>query len=264
MMNEQAEVAFNRAITSETWLMGLRSRAVAGSAHPGQFVMIRVREGTDPLLRRPFSICGTEGDLFLVLYRVVGKGTEIMSREVRVGHKVSVVGPLGNGFSIPDWRSIPFLVSGGLGIAPLLFLAQRLGSREFKFMAGFGSTRQCIPAQEVLDLSAHLEISTDDGTEGHHGFVTELLENHLIEGTERKTAAQIFACGPAGMLKRVAGIAMDLGVPCQTSLEAPMACGLGACLGCVVKAAPTEDRSYYYVCKDGPVFTTSMIDWESL
>ena len=263
MMNEQAEVAFNRLLTHETWLMGLRSKTVAKAAHPGQFMMIRVREGLDPMLRRPFSICGTEGDLFLVLYRVVGKGTEIMSREITAGQRVSVLGPLGNGFSIPDWRRIPFLVSGGLGIAPLLFLAQRLGSREFQFMAGFGSSPQCIPAQEVVDLSVHLEISTDDGTGGHHGLVTDLLERQL-EGGGRNMAPQIFACGPAGMLRRVAGIAADRGIPCQASVEAPMACGLGACLGCVVKAAPTEDRSYYYVCKDGPVFSTSMIDWESL
>ena len=114
-----------------------------------------------------------------------------------------------------------------------------------------------------MDLSVHPEISTDDGTEGHHGPVTDLLEKQL-EGGGRKIAPQIFACGPAGMLKRVAGIAADRGIPCQASLEAPMACGLGACLGCVVKAAPIQDRSYYYVCKDGPVFSTSMIDWESL
>jgi dihydroorotate dehydrogenase electron transfer subunit len=263
MMNEQAEVAFNRPLTSETWLMGLRSMAVAQSAYPGQFVTIRVREGVDPLLRRPFSICGTEGDLFLVLYRVVGKGTEIMSREIGIGDRVSVLGPLGRGFIIPDEERRLLLIGGGLGIAPLLFLAQRLGSRKFRFMAGFGSASQCIPAQEVLDLSVKLEIATDDGTEGHHGLVSELLEKCLRESSG-ETAVQIFACGPAGMLKNVASTAMTLGIPFQASLEAPMACGLGACLGCVVKAAPTEERSYYYVCKDGPVFSARMIDWGSL
>lgn len=263
MIDEKAEVAFNRALTSDTWLMGLRSATIAGSARPGQFVMVRVRSGLDPLLRRPFSICGVEGNLFLLLYRVVGKGTEIMAGEIAAGDKISVLGPLGNGFRVPEEEGTMLLIAGGIGIAPLLFLAHKLGHTDFRFMAGFGSAAGIIPPQEVLDLSAHLHVSTDDGTEGHHGPVTDLLETHL---RERRAGSNpfIFACGPRGMLKSVAGTAIKNGFLCQVSMEASMACGLGACLGCVVKAAPEEKQTYYHVCSDGPVFEASMIDWEPL
>ncbi|PKN29480.1 MAG: dihydroorotate dehydrogenase electron transfer subunit [Deltaproteobacteria bacterium HGW-Deltaproteobacteria-21] len=262
MIEDQAEVAFNRPLTSDTWLMGLRSAAISGSAYPGQFVMVRVRKGVDPLLRRPFSICGVEGDLFLLLYRVVGKGSEIMTG-IEAGGRVSVLGPLGNGFRIPEDDRKMLLAAGGIGIAPLLFLAHRLGSREFRFMAGFGSADGIIPVQEVLDLSRPLQVSTDDGTQGHHGPVTDLLQGTLHEcGTG--SPCSIFTCGPRGMLKSVARIAGKDGIACQVSMEASMACGLGACLGCVVPAAPGETRTYYHVCSEGPVFDATMIDWEAV
>jgi dihydroorotate dehydrogenase electron transfer subunit len=263
MIEDKAEVAFNRMLTSDTWLMGLRSAAISASARPGQFVMVRVRNGAEPLLRRPFSICGVEGDLFLVLYRIVGKGTEIMAGEIAAGDRISVLGPLGNGFRPPEERRTIFLVAGGIGIAPLLFLAQRLVRRDSIFLAGFGSAAAIIPVQEVLDLSAPLRVSTDDGAEGHHGPVTDLLEAHLRE-LPKGVGAEVFSCGPKPMLKTVAGMALETAVPCQVSMEASMACGLGACLGCVVKAAPAEKRIYYHACSDGPVFDASMIDWESV
>jgi dihydroorotate dehydrogenase electron transfer subunit len=260
MIEEKSEVVFNRPLTSDTWLMGLRSDEIAGSAGAGQFVMVRVRDGADPLLRRPFSICGVEGNLFLLLYRVVGRGTEIMAREIAAGDKVSVLGPLGNGFRIPEEERTMLLLAGGIGIAPLLFLAQKLGSRNFTLMAGFGSAGGIISAQKVLDLSIPLQISTDDGTQGHHGPVTDLLQTHLQE-LRTESNPFIFACGPRPMLRSVAGTAIEGGIPCQVSMEASMACGLGACLGCVIKAAASEKQPYYHVCSDGPVFEASMIDW---
>jgi len=258
MIEEQAEVAFNRQLTSDTWLMGLRSAAISGRASPGQFVMVRVRKGVDPLLRRPFSICGVEGDLFLLLYRVVGKGSEIMTG-IGAGVRVPVLGPLGNGFRVPEENRRMLLVAGGIGIAPLLFLAQRFVYGEFRFMAGFASAGAIIPVQEVLDLSNPLQVSTDDGAEGHHGPVTDLLQKNL-QGCDTGASCSIFTCGPKGMLRSVARIAQ--GIPCQVSMEASMACGLGACLGCVVTAAPGEAKTYYHVCSEGPVFEASMIDWE--
>ena len=140
MIEEHAEVAFNRPLNANTWLMGIASPGVARSAVPGQFVMLRVRKGVDPLLRRPFSVCGVQGDLFQILYRVVGRGTEILSREVRRGDRIPVLGPLGRGFSLPSERGTSLLVAGGIGIAPLLFLASAQGGRPFRLMAGFGSS----------------------------------------------------------------------------------------------------------------------------
>ena len=125
MIEQHIEIVFNNRINSDTFLMGLRSPEIVKAARPGQFVMIRVRAGSDPLLRRPFSICGIRDDLFLVLYRVVGQGTAIMA-EIREGERLSVLGPLGVGFDVPKSEQVPLLVAGGIGIAPLFFLAQSM------------------------------------------------------------------------------------------------------------------------------------------
>lgn len=262
MIEETGEVVFNRPVNANTWLMGIASPDVARSAEPGQFVMLRVRSGVDPLLRRPFSVCGVQGGLFQVLYRVVGKGTEILSREVRKGDRLPLLGPLGRGFREPPRGGTRLLVAGGIGIAPLLFLASSLRNERFRFLAGFASAREIIPAGEISNLPLDVEISTDDGTAGRAGLVTELLEERLRQ--EGGSRFSIYTCGPKPMLKKMASIAAGCGLPCQVSLESFMACGLGACQGCAVKSAPGEGRPYYHVCKDGPVFDSRQIDWEAL
>jgi dihydroorotate dehydrogenase electron transfer subunit len=262
VIEEQGEVVFNRRVNANTWLMGISSPGVARSAGPGQFVMLRVRGGVDPLLRRPFSVCGVQNDLFHILYRVVGKGTEILSREVKKGDRLSVLGPLGRGFRVPSERGTSLLVAGGIGIAPLLFLASAQGARPFRFMAGFASAREIIPMGEISNLPLDADISTDDGSAGHGGLVTDLLEERLRQ--EGGETFSIYTCGPKPMLKKIASISAGRGLPCQGSLESAMACGLGACQGCAVKAAPGEGRTYFHVCKDGPVFDIQQIDWEAL
>jgi dihydroorotate dehydrogenase electron transfer subunit len=262
MIEEHAEVAFNRPLNANTWLMGIASPGVACSAVPGQFVMLRVRKGVDPLLRRPFSVCGVQGDLFQILYRVVGRGTEILSREVRKGDRIPVLGPLGRGFRLPSERGTSLLVAGGIGIAPLLFLASAQGGRPFRLMAGFGSGPEIIPVEEISSVPLDVDISTDDGSAGHAGLVTDLLEGWLRRESEEKPF--IYTCGPKPMLRKIASIAAGLGLRCQASLESAMACGLGACQGCAVKSAPGEGRPYYHVCKDGPVFDIHQMDWEAL
>ncbi|MGD8230011.1 MAG: hypothetical protein PVI20_19700, partial [Desulfobacteraceae bacterium] len=128
MFEHDAEIVFNKRIAPHSYLMGLRSSQVVGAARPGQFVMVRVRSGIDPLLRRPFSIAGTrEGELLLILYRVVGRGTAIMA-ETREGKSLSLLGPLGKGFQLPKDNQASLLVAGGIGIAPLFFLIQRVSS----------------------------------------------------------------------------------------------------------------------------------------
>ena len=262
MIEQNAKVRFNKKVARETYLMGLESSEIAAEARPGHFVMIRVREGTDPLLRRPFSVCGTEKDrLFHILYRVVGPGTSIMSA-VRKGDTLSVLGPLGNGFELPGPAEPPILVAGGIGIAPIIFLAGVVGQEDALLMAGFRT------AADIVDFDAcglsgfPVSIATDDGTVGHSGFVTELLEHHLVN--TKKNNPSVFACGPAPMLKEVATIIRDRGIPGQVSLEANMACGVGACQGCAVKAASTEKLVYLSVCEQGPVFHTASLDWSSM
>src|SRR5512137_1843286 len=130
------EIASNERLTHDTWLIALRSAEIAQAAKPGQFVMIRVSSGLDPLLRRPFSICGVKEDLFLVLYRVVGKGTSLMT-ELRQGERLQVLGPLGKSFAVPEKRVSPLMVGGGIGTAPLLFLRQFQSEREPALLMGF-------------------------------------------------------------------------------------------------------------------------------
>lgn len=259
MIEQSAKVRFNKKVARETYLMGLESSGIAAEARPGHFVMIRVREGTDPLLRRPFSICATErGRLFHILYRIVGRGTSIMS-EARKGNNLSVLGPLGNVFKLPKPNESPILVAGGIGIAPIIFLAGVIGKDDALIMAGFRA------GEDIVDFDAcglsgfPISIATDDGTVGHPGFVTDLLQGHLAK--TKKNYPLVFACGPVPMLRKTAAITRDHGIPGQVSLEAYMACGVGACQGCVVKAASAEKQVYFSVCEHGPVFDAASLDW---
>jgi len=262
MFEEKAPIIFNQKVTLDTWLLGMKSPRIAKSARPGQFVMIRVRSGMDPLLRRPFSICGTERNSFLVLYRAVGQGTAILT-EAKSGEILSVLGPLGTGFELPGGDAIPLLVGGGIGVAPLLFLAQRLKKRTL-FMMGFASEREVLALPQIKGTRTQVSMSTDDGSKGHRGFVTDLVEDYLVKSGVEKKRHLLFTCGPKGMMSKMADISSRHGISCQFSLEASMACGLGACLGCAIKAPESSGRAYVHVCKDGPVFSTEAIDWRAL
>ena len=260
MFEVLTEMVSNQRMTDDTWLMGLHSAEIAQTAKPGQFVMIRVRPGLDPLLRRPFSICGVRDDLLLVLYRVVGKGTSLMTG-LREGERMWVLGPLGKGFAVPENRTGRLLVGGGIGIAPLLFLGQFHREKKVTFMMGFRSAKDIIFPERITGEDTGFLVATDDGTRGHPGPVTDLLEEHL-----RKSQGEVavYACGPKPMLRKVAHMTMAQRIPCQVSLEAHMACGLGACQGCAVKASADSGRSYFHVCKEGPVFEAREIDWEMI
>lgn len=262
MIEQESEIVFNKKVAADTFFLGLRSRRIVAEARPGQFVMLRVGSGMDPLLRRPFSICGIrENDLVLILYRIVGRGTTIMC-DVRGGESLSVLGPLGSGFEMSNKGEKPILVAGGMGIAPLIFLASIMEPGNFTFLAGFGSAEEIVATDEIGPSGIDLSLSTDDGSAGHKGLVTELLENHLSGFNGGRS--MVFACGPLPMLKEVAAITLDKDVRCQVSLEASMACGLGACQGCAIRRSSEQDKTYYHVCQDGPVFDVKSLDWEVL
>lgn len=260
MIEQDAKIVFNKRVAADAFLLGLQLPEVARTARPGQFVMIRVGGGIDPLLRRPFSICGVRDDLVHVLYSVVGRGTRILS-QMREGESMAVLGPLGKGFHLPALDRQPILTAGGMGMAPLLFLAASLSPGQYAFLAGFGSADQVVRPDQVDLSGTAVAIATDDGSAGHHGLVTQLLEASL---TGLNNKGIVFACGPLPMLKAVAAITQDRDVPCQVSLETGMACGLGACQGCAVKAGARQDRVYLHVCQDGPVFDRTDVDWEAL
>jgi dihydroorotate dehydrogenase electron transfer subunit len=254
------EIVSNERLTHDTWLMVLRSAEIAHAAKPGQFVMIRVGSGLDPFLRRPFSISGVAEDRFHVLYRVVGKGTGLMT-SLRDGERLWALGPLGKGFAAPEKSMHPLAVGGGIGIAPMVFLCQFFRDRKVTLVTGFRSAKDIISPQRITGENTDFLTATDDGTKGHHGPVTDLLEE-LIRKKPPEVA--VYACGPKPMLRRVAETALALKIPCQVSLEAHMACGLGACQGCAVKGSARTGRTYFHVCKEGPVFAAEEIDWEAL
>jgi dihydroorotate dehydrogenase electron transfer subunit len=175
---------------------------------------------------------------------------------------LKVLGPLGKGFVRPSAGQHAILAAGGMGIAPLMFLARSMAPESYTFFAGFGSADQIVRADEPGLSGIKMSIATDDGSAGHHGLVTELLEKGPagLSGDRR----MVFSCGPHPMLKAVAAITHERAIPCQVSLEAAMACGLGACQGCAVKAAAGQDRAYWHVCQDGPVFDATDLDWGAL
>ncbi|MFH1826086.1 MAG: dihydroorotate dehydrogenase electron transfer subunit, partial [bacterium] len=227
-------------------------------AQPGQFVNIRCSEDYDPLLRRPFGVHKTskENKTFEVLFEVVGKGTELLSKH-QVGQELDVLGPLGNGFQIDKNKKVAILVGGGMGIAPLLELGireQRIGNRII-VLIGAKTKHKVLCEKEFKDLGTEVIVTTDDGSYGKKGFVSDVLLE-LLKSPKETT---IYACGPKPMLQTVAKIAEQKNVSCQVSMEARMACGIGTCLGCVIQTK----NGYKKVCDDGPVFEAKEILWQS-
>jgi dihydroorotate dehydrogenase electron transfer subunit len=238
---------------------------MAGKAAPGQFVMIKPKSAAEPLLPRPISIHRVQKGLIELLVRVAGEGTRRIS-EMRPGEVLEVKGPLGRGFQV-DPLKLPLLVAGGMGAAPLLFLAEGLARRgagekrraPILFIGGRTKT-ELLALQDFRRNGVKVLAATEDGSFGKKGVVTDLLKTYL--GT-RSSAAVLYACGPAGMLKAVAALAGRRGLPCQVSLEERMACGMGACLGCAVARRQEGGPDYAKVCQDGPVFEAGEIDWDA-
>jgi len=254
-----ATVTARPQVTGDIVRLALLAPAVSQAATPGQFVMVRSAVALDPLLRRPFSVCRVNGDGTLeILVKVIGQGTRGLAA-LKVGDQVDLLGPLGHGFVMPD-HGRACLVGGGIGAAPLLFLAQKLGERlpasDIQVLLGARTGAEAMAlALPFRDLGLPVQLATDDGTAGHHGLVGELLAA-LTSGA---FPTQVYACGPHPMLAAVARISTDRGWPCQVSTEAIMACGLGACLGCAVPR--NGGRGYLHVCKQGPVFEAGELQW---
>ncbi|MDR3310693.1 MAG: dihydroorotate dehydrogenase electron transfer subunit [Oscillospiraceae bacterium] len=227
---------------------------------PGQFVHIKCAEdGGARILRRPVSVCdffgggdGAEPEL-TVVFEVRGGGTKWLS-ERREDDELDVLGALGSGF--PEVSGDILLAGGGLGIAPLLYAAQRAGTRA-EAVLGFRSKERIILTGDFERLARRVEIATDDGSYGHGGTVAEPVRAALAE----RPFGAVFACGPRPMLRAVAEIAEERGVPCFVSLEERMACGVGACLGCAVKLKTADGEAVKRVCRDGPVFASGEVVW---
>ncbi len=262
MQQSVAEIIEQREIAPGYRRMVLESPVDYTAARPGQFVMLG-GAGGGTFLRRPFSIHRLEIESadqarIAILYKIVGAGTAAMGA-LAPGRRLVLLGPLGRGFRIrDDYRRI-FIAAGGIGVAPMLHLLEDLAqSRALDACEVFlgGRTRNdllCLEDFERLAVKVHR--TTDDGSDGAQCFLTHPLE---IAARERPPDV-IYACGPMDMLACVAGIATRLELPCQVSIEAAMACGMGACLGCAV--AGVSGDGYLHVCKDGPVFEAEQLCW---
>ncbi|MCX5698395.1 MAG: dihydroorotate dehydrogenase electron transfer subunit [Candidatus Omnitrophica bacterium] len=255
----QAKILSQTKIKDNYWHCELSAPQVAKNALPGQFINIRVSDNFDPLLRRPISIYGVSGAKIKIFYEVVGKATEILAQKKK-GEFLDIVGPLGRGFSfnlrtqeLKNLRTI--IVAGGIGVAPLVFLAEKLKNTKPLVLIGARTKKEILCAREFKALGCEVKIATDDGSRGFKGKVTDLLA-YLLSAIDYRPLV-IYSCGPRLMLKAVAQIAGEHKINAQLSLEEHMACGMGACLGCVVAAK----SGYKTVCKDGPVFSSEELVW---
>jgi len=236
--------------------MVVKSGYVAQNARPGQFVNVKCCEGIDALLRRPISICSVDRNngTFDIVFQVKGIGTGFLSQK-RPGDRVDLIGPLGKPFDISEsYRKIA-VVGGGIGIFPLLYVLKEKAPGGKSAFIGFRSKDNVVLEKEFSREANKLFISTDDGSYGHKGLITDLFEESL----SRECYDIVYACGPVPMLKKVAGLAEEKGIKCQVSLEQRMGCGIGACLVCACKTRSGEEWEYRHVCKDGPVFWSSEV-----
>lgn len=231
---------------------------IAAAVRPGQFLMVRkAGSSLDPLLPRPMGVHDTDADLVKLLIEPVGKGTRVLAETV-VGDRLSVLGPLGNGFALNGGGGTALLIGGGIGISPLALLAKALKEkgREVRCLLGFKTRLQAVSAELFKGVEA--ELFTEDGTAGSKGMVSEPLSGYLAGLSKEAGAVEFFACGPGAMLEAVARLSKEHGITAQLSLAAHMACGVGACQGCVVG---TVD-GYKKVCSEGPVFAAEDIVWQ--
>ena len=265
-------VLANASIADATWKLALEAPEFATRAKPGQFVMLRLPNSNDPLLGRPFAVFDADASTgrVEVVYAVVGKGTTKLT-QVRVGDSLELWGPLGNGWEVAKRSRAPkrlALVAGGVGHAPFYLLIKELMKQDastrpettFVYGARFAARLNCVG--EFKNLGVDVRIVTEDGSAGSKGLVTDVLPDVFPEGT-RPEDAQVLACGPSPMLRAVAKYASARDFDCWTSLESPMACGLGICFSCVVDWKKDDGTwDYKRTCVDGPVFDASRLKWD--
>lgn len=241
----------NIMIAQDIFSMWLEAPDIADAAKPGQFVSLYCKDKSR-LLPRPISICEidkTSGKIRLV-YRIAGKGTSEFAG-FKSGETLEVMGPLGNGFTLEGKKAL--LIGGGIGIPPMLELAKQLDC-EIKAVLGY---RDITFLEQEFEPYADVYISTEDGSRGTKGNVIDAIKEHHL------TADIIFACGPTPMLKGVKAYAKEHGIKAQLSMEERMACGIGACLGCVCRSKETDHHSNVKnkrICKDGPVFYAEEVE----
>ena len=267
MVQEKCRLLSSEQVAPGHWVMRLAAPAIASFARAGQFVHVRIPTTYDPLLRRPISIMlpeARQGNLRL-LTCAVGRGARMLV-ETPLGTELDLLGPLGTAFPLPGEPELleakeVLLVAGGMGVAPLVFLADTLrGRNHHAYVRGlFGAATEdlLVSWTEFAARCDEFYVSTEDGSAGEQDRVTDTLVAQL----ERGQADVVYTCGPIAMMAQVAQMCHDAGVACYCSFEQRMGCGVGACLSCAVPAA---GGGYVRVCRDGPVFAADRLDWEAI
>ena len=286
MLEQTVQIVSNKRDTDAYFRLVLRAPQIATLIQPGQFAHVRISPLKEALLRRPFSIFQVVDDTFSILYKTVGKGTETLSR-MCAGEEVSVIAPLGHGFSVPKHGGeTPLLVAGGYGMAAMFLLAQRSPQKGIVFVGGRKRV-DILCENDFAALGWDVRVTTEDGSHGEKGLVTQSLlaelrssrgnEAQINKAESRKRKAEmsqslltsaatkkfkIFACGPTGMLKAVGKIAKDFNMPAELSMDEHMCCGVGVCLTCVIPVKAGDSWEYQRTCTEGPVFDSRQVVWE--
>ena len=266
--NIKVQILFKEEVATNIFLMKLSAPSITLEAIPGQFIHIKCGKDNYHVMRRPISIHKIDkkrGEIY-ILFQVVGESTKLLAQRL-VGDYLDILGPIGNGFSILSKSKRIIVVGGGIGVAPLLALVEEslIQGKEVQVFIGALKKELIIGEESFMKLGAKVDAATDDGSYKHKGFVTDLLEEAIKEGW---LPDQIFSCGPRPMLKKIAAISSDAHIDCQVSLEERMACGIGACLGCVCKIKNKDKKQdtvkyeYKRICIDGPIFEGSEVIWD--
>jgi len=259
MLERTVQIVSNERHTDLYFRLVVRAPEIAPLIQPGQFSHVRILPLTDALLRRPFSVFQVAGDTFSILYKTVGKGTEVLSR-LKAGEELGVIAPLGHGFTIPKPDSeTPLLVAGGYGMAAMYLLAERSPQKGIAFVGGRRQV-DILCELEFRALGWDVRVTTEDGSRGERGLVTQPL---VAELRRRTNGRKIFACGPTPMLEAVGNIAADFEVPAELSMDQHMCCGVGVCLTCVIPVRTENGWEYQRTCTEGPVFDSRQIVWEA-
>lgn len=258
----QAKLIEKVQLKNDIFKFSVEAKEIVEISKPGQFLEIRVSDLVEPFLRRPISIynINKEKGILEFIFQVKGKGTEILAKK-QEGDLVDIIGPLGFGtFDYTKYQNIA-IIGGGIGIFPLYELAKeaKKDNKNVNTYLGFRNKDFVVLEKEFKEVSNEMCLATDDGSYGKNGFAI----NFLKEDIEKGKIDSIYACGPLPMLRAVKDLAIEKNIPCQVSLEEKMGCGFGVCLGCSVKVAgsPADAPTYVNVCKAGPVFDATYVEY---
>lgn len=269
MHHIDAKIISNTRISKIYYLLRLEAPSVFKDAQPGQFVHIKINDTNEPLLRRPFSIHrilslkskSSSQKVYLdVLYEIKGKGTQLLAQR-NAGDCLNILGPLGKGFDYQAQNKadkLNILIAGGMGVAPLNFLAEKLAKSKKLVLIGSATDSKILCEDQLKKSGCEVKIATEDGSRGFKGKVTDLFEKKIIPSGIFNPKSFVYACGPKAMLIALSKICLIKKIPLEISLEEFMGCGIGACLGCAIETK----KGFVRVCSDGPVFKAEDIAWK--